>query len=96
MAVSALECRHVPNLRLNLVSVSKLDDAIYNVNLSGGKLKLTRGSLIVSRWSKYCSIYKLQAQIVGHEMNVAGHDSSSDLWHRRLGHISQKDLKVLV
>ena len=60
---------HVSDLRLNLVSELKLDDAVYNVNLSE-KLKLSRGSLIVARESLCCSLYKLQAKIVGHEMNV--------------------------
>jgi len=34
--------------------------------------------------------------IVEHEMNVVDHDPSPYLWHKRLGHISQKSLEVLV
>ena len=48
------DVRHVPNLRLNLVSTSKLDNAGYNVNFDGGKLKLSRGSLIVAQESLCC------------------------------------------
>ena len=53
-------------------------------------------AVIVAQESQYYSLYKLQAKIEEHEMNVADHDSSLDLWHRRLGHISQKGLEVLV
>jgi len=44
------------------------------MNLGGEKLKLSRGSLIVTRASQCCSLYKLQAKIVGHEINVVDHD----------------------
>ena len=64
------------------------------MNLGDGKLKLTIGSLIVVEGSKCCSLYKLQAQIVGHEMNVADHNSSPDLWHMQLEHNCQNGLKV--
>ena len=66
------------------------------MNLSGKKLKFTRGSLIVPRGSKCYSLDKLQAQIVGHKMSVADQDCSPDFWHRRLGHIIRKSLEVLV
>ena len=52
------------------------------MNLDGGKLKLSRGSLIVARKNLGYSLYKLQAKIAGHGMNVANHNSSPNLWHR--------------
>ena len=42
------DIRHVPDLHLNLVSVSKLNDAGYNVILDGEKLKVSKDSLIVA------------------------------------------------
>ena len=36
------DVRHGPNLSLNLVLAGKLNDAGYNVNLSGGKKTLSR------------------------------------------------------
>ncbi|RDX90485.1 hypothetical protein CR513_27642, partial [Mucuna pruriens] len=40
------EVRHVPEIRLNLLSIGKLDDAGMNNQFGGGKWKLSRGSLI--------------------------------------------------
>ena len=40
--------RHVPNLLLNLLLATNLDDAGYNVNRGGGKLKLSRDSLVMA------------------------------------------------
>ena len=42
------DIRHVPDLQLNLVSASKLNDAGYNVILGGKKLNVSRDSLIVA------------------------------------------------
>ena len=42
------DVRHVPNLRLNLISVSALDRLCYGNYFVSGKWKLTKGSLVVA------------------------------------------------
>ena len=42
------DVRHVPNIRLNLMSVGKLDDIGLGSHFGEGKWKLTKGSLIVA------------------------------------------------
>ena len=42
------DVRHVPDIRLNLLSVVKLDDIRHDSYFGDGKLKLTKGSLIVA------------------------------------------------
>ena len=68
------DVKHIPNLCLNLISASKLDDAGYNVNLSDQWLKSIRDSLIMARGSKCYSLYKLQALIAKHEIYMVDHD----------------------
>ena len=87
--------RHVPDIRLNLISTGKLDDEAYNNNFSDGKWKLSKDSLVVAKGKKTCSLYTMQAKICKGVVNTLENDSSTDLWHRRLGHMSEKGLQVL-
>ena len=43
---------HVDDLRLNIISVGKLDDEGYLSNFGGGRYKLTKGSMIIARGEK--------------------------------------------
>ncbi|KAL4335295.1 hypothetical protein GQ457_07G015400 [Hibiscus cannabinus] len=89
------DVRHVPDMRLNLISAGKLDDAGYMNLFGGGKWKLTRNSMIVARGNKQGSLYVTQGKICKGEANVACGNSCLELWHRRLGHISEKGLQIL-
>ena len=51
------DVRHVPDMRLNLISLGKLDDAGLVNFFGGGIWKLTKGSLIVAREKKEGSLY---------------------------------------
>ncbi|KAL4324380.1 hypothetical protein GQ457_11G032480 [Hibiscus cannabinus] len=89
------DVRHVPDMRLNLISAGKLDDAGYMNLFGGGKWKLTRNNMIVARGNKQGSLYVTQGKICKGEANVACGNSCLELWHRRLGHISEKRLQIL-
>jgi hypothetical protein len=54
------DMRHVPDIRLNLISTEKLDSEGYNNTFSDGRWKLTKGSLVVSRGTKTYSLYTVQ------------------------------------
>ena len=88
------EVRHVPDMRLNLISVSKLDEAGMINQFGAGRWKLSRGSMIIARCKKEGSLYTMQGKICKGETNVA-QDATKDLWHKRLGHISEKGLEIL-
>ncbi|KAL4379562.1 hypothetical protein GQ457_02G035640 [Hibiscus cannabinus] len=89
------DVRHVPDLRLNLISAGKLDDASYMNLFSGGKWKLTRNNMIVAKGNKQGSLYVTQGKICKGEANVTCGNSCLELWHKRLGHISEKGLQIL-
>ena len=43
------EVRHVPYIRLNLISTRRMDDEGYNGSFRNGKWKFCRGNLILAR-----------------------------------------------
>ena len=70
-----------------------LDDAGYVSHFGAGKWKLAKGNLVVARGTKEGSLYIMQGNICSREANVA--TDSKDLWHRRLGHMSDRALQML-
>lgn len=56
------DVRHIPDLRLNLISAGKLDDEGYESLFGRGVWKLTKGSLVVARGTLFCTLYKTEAK----------------------------------
>ena len=50
--------RHIPDLRLNLISVHMLENDGYNHSINSGNWKLTKGSLVAARGKLCCLLYK--------------------------------------
>ena len=46
------DVRHLPDIRLNLISTGKLDDEGFTNSFGESKWKLTKGSLVVVRGKK--------------------------------------------
>uniref|UniRef100_A0A2N9EW40 Integrase catalytic domain-containing protein n=1 Tax=Fagus sylvatica TaxID=28930 RepID=A0A2N9EW40_FAGSY len=89
------DVRHIPDMRLNLISVSVLDKEGYESHLGNGKWKLFKGSLVFARGKICCTLYKTQVKLCRDVVNAAQDDSMPDLWHRRLAHMSEKGLQIL-
>ncbi|CAA0830722.1 Unknown protein [Striga hermonthica] len=87
--------KHVPNIRMNLISTGKLDDEGFCNTFRDGKWKLTKGSLIVARGQKYSSLYVMNVKIVDPMINAVDDERTVELWHNRLSHMSEKGLTVL-
>ena len=77
------DVRHIVDLQLNLLSIERLDDEGFESRFGGGRWKLIKGSLAVASARK------------SDELNAAKKDPSMELWHRRLGHMSEKGLQAL-
>ncbi|KAF8388510.1 hypothetical protein HHK36_027184 [Tetracentron sinense] len=86
---------HVLNLRLNLISCGKLDDKGYENHFWKGRWKLSKGSLIVAMSEKKATLYRMKAHLFKGKVNTILEDSSPNLWHQRLGHMSEKGIQVL-
>ncbi|CAA0805812.1 Uncharacterized mitochondrial protein AtMg00300 [Striga hermonthica] len=87
--------KHVPNIRMNLISTGKLDDEGFCNTFRDRKWKLTKGSLIVARGQKYSSLYVMNVKIVDPMINAVDDERTVELWHNRLSHMSEKGLIVL-
>ncbi|CAA0837196.1 Uncharacterized mitochondrial protein AtMg00300 [Striga hermonthica] len=87
--------KHVPNIRMNLISTGKLDDEGFCNTFRDGKWKLAKGSLIVARGQKYSSLYVMNVKIVDPMINAVDDERTVELWHNRLSHMSEKGLTVL-
>jgi Integrase core domain/GAG-pre-integrase domain len=85
--------RHVPDMRLHLISVGALDDDGYQSHFFGEKWKLLKGLLVVARGIKFGSLYVTQVKMCG-EVNVS-ECNSIDLWHLQLGHMSENGIEIL-
>ncbi|KAK9008582.1 hypothetical protein V6N11_075471 [Hibiscus sabdariffa] len=89
------DVRHAPDIRLNLISTGKLDDEGFCNTFSDGQWKLTKGSLVVARGKKSSNLYLMQALTSRDTVNVTVNDNSTELWHKRLSHMSEKGLNCL-
>ena len=57
--------------------------------------KLTKGSMVVAKGKKCSSLYVMQARVIDSNINAVDDDSTVDLWHNRLYHMSEKGLMIL-
>ena len=89
------DVRHVPEIRLNLISTHVLDKEGYGNYFRDGKWRLNKGSLVFGRGKICCTLYKTQVKLCKDVISVAQEDSSPNLWHRRLAHMSEKRLQIL-
>lgn len=92
------DVRHVPDLRMNLLSLGTL--ASLGCKFSGQEdiLKITKGSLIGMKGSLKNGLYVLHGTTITGFAGVSSLDSQQDetkLWHMRLGHMSKKGMDIL-
>ena len=53
------EVRYVLDLKLNLISAGKLDEEGYNSQFGEGQWKLCRWSLVIAKWKRCCTLYRM-------------------------------------
>ncbi|KAA8532769.1 hypothetical protein F0562_032802 [Nyssa sinensis] len=63
------DVRHVPDLRLNLISGIALDREGYMNYFGNGVWKLTKGSLVVARGKACCTLYKTNLKVCRDGLN---------------------------
>ncbi|RVX19557.1 Retrovirus-related Pol polyprotein from transposon TNT 1-94 [Vitis vinifera] len=86
--------RHILDLRRNLISIGQLDDEGHAVLFVGGTWKVTKGARVLARGKKTGTLYMTSCP----RDTIAVADASTDtsLWHRKLGHMSEKGMKMLL
>ena len=88
--------RHVEALRLNIISIGLLDKDGYLSNFGDEKYKLTKGNLVVAKGNQVLVLYHVIANLSSVSVNALEKEDSCVLWHKRLGHMSEKRMTVLV
>ena len=91
--------RHVKGLTKNLLSIGQLDDLRCKTHVQSGILKMGKGSLVVMKAEKVAAnLYML----LGDTLKMAdalvvarSQEETTMIWHRGLGHMSERGLKVL-
>ena len=97
----------VPSFRRNLISVSCLDKCGYSCSFENGKFSLFHSSNMVGSGSLsgYDNLYSVEINASFNEslhLSTRGvkrkltSENSGALWHKRLGHISQRRIERLV
>jgi len=94
------DVRHIPSMSKNLISLSTLDAKGYKYSGGDGVLKVSKGSLIVMKGElKSPNLYRLRGTTITGDATVISNSSSNsdatDLWHKRLGHMSEQGLHEL-
>ena len=87
--------RHVPKLTKSLMSVGQLDDLGYNIVFHAGSWLVKKGNLVILKGQKFGSLYSLYVSSVKEHSIYVAELPSTELWHSRLGHMSQKGMKIL-
>jgi hypothetical protein len=74
------DVRFIPDLRKNLISLGILERNGYSYSAFGGKLKVTRGSLVVMRADRMPNnLYKLSGVTVTGATAISAQDDSEDM-----------------
>ncbi|KAL0292972.1 UNVERIFIED_CONTAM: Retrovirus-related Pol polyprotein from transposon TNT 1-94 [Sesamum radiatum] len=86
--------RYVPDLCHNLMSCAALEEEGLEGRWGKGIMKIMKGSLTVLKAEKKRNLYFCH---VKYDLLAASvkHPKTSDLWHKRLGHMSTKGLDLL-
>ncbi|RVX07681.1 Retrovirus-related Pol polyprotein from transposon TNT 1-94 [Vitis vinifera] len=86
--------RHIPNLRRNLISIGQLDDERHAILFVGGTWKVTKGARVWARRKKTNTLYMTSCP--RDTITVANASTDTSIWHHRLGHMSEKGMKMLL
>ncbi|KAL6520716.1 hypothetical protein OROMI_032276 [Orobanche minor] len=87
--------KYVLNMMLNVISVGLLDDDGYCSGFGKGVWKFTRGFLIVGRGEMAEKLYVTYPKVPINVVNKVDNNDMTELWHKRLGHMSEKGMSLL-
>ena len=98
---------YVPYVTHNLISLSKLDTTGYSIKFGNGRFSLFKQNFFIGFGILYDGLYKLKLDTLFAKTLLTLHhnvgtkhglinESSTYLWHKRLGHISKEKIERLV
>ncbi|KAK2976102.1 hypothetical protein RJ640_009534 [Escallonia rubra] len=94
------DVRYIPDLKKNLISLGTLDSIDCSISIKGGVMKVSKGAMVIMKGQKIGNLYKLIGNTVIGGASVSTHvgssNDNSELWHKRLGHLSEGGTTVVV
>lgn len=92
------EVLFVPDIRRNLLSVSKLDDMGLSVLFADGKVQIMKGNKSIVTGYKEKNLYKLEFDLRSSpEANLIENSAKPlEIWHRRYGHPGNTAIQRLI
>ncbi|KAK2970137.1 hypothetical protein RJ640_025756 [Escallonia rubra] len=83
----------IPDLKKNLISLGTLDFVDCSISIRGRVMKVSKGAMVITKSQKTRNLYKLIRNTVIGGASVSTHvgssNDNSELWHKRLGHLSE-------
>ena len=64
------DVRHIPDLRMNVLSILAMDRVGYCNHLGNGRWKLCKGLLVIARGRAYCGMYRTHVRACKKKSNV--------------------------
>lgn len=89
---------YIPNLKFNLLSVSKLEEKGFAVMFSNGKATISRKNKVYLEAVRDEKLFVINVPFLKEQSeahSVVSHTSDLMLWHRRYGHLNQAMLVSL-
>ena len=88
------EVRHVADLKKNLISTGQLGSEGCVKTFTDKTWKVTKGALIIEKGEKVGTLYLCNG--ISNSVNpLTSKGADAALWHHRLGHMSEKGMKIL-
>lgn len=88
--------KYVPNVRRNLIIIGTLDKLGYQHEGGAGKVRYFRNNVTGLSGNLVNGLYILDGEtVVPESCSVAETKEKTALWHKRLGHMSMNNMKIL-
>lgn len=87
--------RYIPKLKRNLISLGVLDGSGHKYSSENGVLSITKHGITVMKGVKENGLYYLVGDTVSGESAHVSAQDNTQLWHARMGHLSEKGLRQL-
>ncbi|KAG7598335.1 Reverse transcriptase RNA-dependent DNA polymerase [Arabidopsis suecica] len=92
-----INVRYIPDMDRNLLSLGTFEKAGYSFASKDGILSIKTGERTVLSGRRCDTLYLLQWKpAVTEALVVKSYQDDTMLWHKRLGHMSQKNMAILV
>eukprot|EP00253_Pinus_taeda_P023019 PITA_23019 len=88
------EVRHVSYLKKNLILTVQLGGESCVTTFTDKSSKVTKGALVIAKGEKFGTLYLCNG-ISNYVNALTSKGADATLWHHRLGHMSEKGMKIL-